>query len=98
MLFAKHVICWLFSCICVLTRQNKESLKYAHIILFGLLNLVLFKHAGSYIRYVLYSYMYLFSSLKRRHPVKNEYVIYRARSVRMRKTVHSFFPYGPPAR
>ena len=46
----------------------KDSLhlarKHAHIIFFGVLTFVLFKHAGSYIRYVLYSY--LFSYFKKK--------------------------------
>ena len=42
---------------------------------------MLFKHSGSYIRYVLYSY--LFSYFKKKTSRKNKYFIYLARSVRI---------------
>ena len=66
--------------ISVYSRVKIKSLKHAHIIFFGLLNLLLFKHAGSFIRYVLYSYLFsYFKKPKRsRRPDKNKYVIYRA--------------------
>ena len=55
------------------------------------------KHAGSCIRYVLYSY--LFSYFKRETSrKKNKYVIYMARSVRMGKNCALCFEYGPRPR
>ena len=88
---------WLFSCICVLTRQNKAS-RWNMLTLFSL---VFFFWCFLITREDTYAMSFIpisFLTLKRRRPEKNKYVIYRVRSVRMGKNCVLGREYGPRPR